>query len=506
MTALATAVDTKPVASSLVAPCVRRLDDAFSPDLADPMSDDSMGGSGGSSGGCPNNGSGRWKRELEPGGCEEQQPPPAKRASPVPRIPHSPEGTAVTEAASTAAAAQHLSGAAAPVPAPAPAKPAPPPRHWQSSPTGTLNGGIGGAHVHARENALAMSRAKSTSPSKAMAAVAGAAAAAASSATSAVCTRAGRTTAVGVDRPRSPALLSERPALHGEHPPPPQQPPQQQQQHTRPASSLSASPPLTMVGHHHHCRDILKPSPAKQNVGVVGVGGLEYGGAGESGKGGSCKGLKRPLGGGGLRASASWDGGSASSAPPGSGGGFSAPPAVCTSCEVREPCSGGGCGGGGGGGGGGGDGKGATLRPPPSTACLSPLPFARSISAESSGGGGPTGNDLRRHLLGDVDGFSSDTPLSYPFGSLQSSPSLGPQLAVGVRSTSGGGGGSSAGGGGVGAAGHGVDDELAMLMGNDNMHDIQDCMRTLQASPAVSLQLKWFGSSRAFWKRPTHPF
>lgn len=461
MTALASTVDTKPAASPLIAPCVRRLDGAFSP-----MSDDSMGG-GGSGGGSSddgiNNGSGRWKRELEPDISEEQQPPPAKRVSPIPRRPHTPEAAAATE---VTAAVQHLGDAlgTAPIVSASSVRP------WQSSPTCALNGGT---HAHARENALAMSRAKSTSPSKAGAALAGASAAV--TPTSAASTRPGRASTVGADRPRSPPLLSEKPAaMSGEH------------QHPRPGSSLSATPPLTMVRHHHHCRDILKPSPAKQNVGVGVEGGTGGRGAGKGGvdgdnsPGSSCKGMKRPLG-GGLRACASWDGGSASNAPPGSGGGFSAPLAVCASCEGgREPsCSGGG------------DSGGAALRPPPTsttTACLSPLPFARSISTESSGAGAGVGNELRRNLLGE-DGFS-DNPLSYSFSSVQSSPSVRPQLAGVGRSGSGGGSADGGGGGGAGAGGdgggHGEVDELAMLMGNDNMHDIQDCMRTLQASPTVS--------------------
>eukprot|EP00752_Nemacystus_decipiens_P012045 g10679.t1 len=469
MTALASTADTKPAAPPLVAPCVRRLDGAFSP-----MSDDSMGGGGsggGSSDGGMNmsNGSGRWKRELEPDGSEEQQPPPAKRVSPIPRRPQTPDAAPTTEIATVAAAAAavpHLGDAVATVPI----APASSVRPWQSSPTCGLNGGT---HAHAREHALAMGRAKSTSPSKAVAALAGAAAAV--TPTSAASTRHGRTSAAGAGRPRSPPLLSEKPAsMSGEH------------QHPRPSSSLSASSPLTMVGHHHHCRDILKPSPAKQNVGVGVEGGVGARGAGKGGvdgdsPGSSCKGMKRPLG-GGLRASASWDGGSASNAPPGSGGGFSAPPAVCASCESRDPCS---CSGGG-------DGRGAPLRPPPppapstTTTCLSPLPFARSTSTESSGVGAGVGNELRRNLLGE-DSFS-DNPLSYSFSSTHSSPGVGPQLSGVGRSVGGGGSaGVGGGGGGAGAAGagggHGDVDELAMLMGNDNMHDIQDCMRTLQASP-----------------------
>ena len=465
MTALASTVDTKPAASPLVAPCVRRLDGAFSP-----MSDDSMGG-GGSGGGSSdggmntnmnmNNGNGRWKRELEPDDSEEQQPPPAKRVSPIPRRPQTPDASATTE---IAAAVQNLGHAAGT----APMAPASSVRPWQSSPTCGLNGGT---HAHAREHALAMGRAKSTSPSKAVAALAGAAAAV--TPTSAASTRPGRASTVGADRPRSPPLLSEKPALSGEH------------QHPRPSSSMSASSPLTMVGHQHHCRDILKPSPAKQNVGGGVEGGIGARGAGKGrvdsdSPGSSCKGMKRPLG-GGLRASTSWDGGSASNAPPGSGGGFSAPPAVCASCEGREPCS---CSGGG-------DSRGAALRPPPpsTTTCLSPLPFARSISTESSGVGAGVGAELRRNLLGE-DGFS-DNPLSYSFSSTQSSPGVGPQLAGVGRSVSGGGSAGGGGGGGAGAGGggggHGEVDELAMLMGNDNMHDIQDCMRTLQASPTVSV-------------------
>eukprot|EP00903_Cladosiphon_okamuranus_P007699 g7461.t1 len=461
MTALASTVDTKPAASPLVAPCVRRLDGAFSP-----MSDDSMGGGGsggGSSDGGMNNGSGRWKRELEPDISEEQQPPPAKRVSPIPRRPQTPEAAAA--ATELAAPVQHRGDAVGT----APIAPASSVRPWQSSPTCALNGG---AHTQARENALAMSRSKSTSPSKAGAALAGASAAV--TPTSAASTRPCRANTVGADRPRSPPLLSEKPAaVSAGH------------QHPRPSSSLSVTSLLTMVGHHHHCRDILKPSPAKQNVGVGAEGGPGGRGAGKGGAdgdnspGSSCKGMKRPLG-GGLRASASWDGGGASNAPPGSGGGFSAPPAVCASCEGdREPCS---CSRGG-------DSRVVALQPPPpstTSGCLSPLPFARSTSAELSGVGAGVGNELRRNLLGE-DGFS-DNPLSYSFNSVQSSPNVGPQLAEVGRSGSGGGsaGGGGGGGAGVGSGngGHGEVDELAMLMGNDNMHDIQDCMRTLQASPA----------------------
>lgn len=492
MTTLGSAVDSKPAASSLVAPCVRRLGGAFSPAL-DPMSDGSIddggGGDGGGTGGIGDDGlndvNGRWKRELEPGGCEEQQPPPAKRVSPILRRPHSssvatvaPGGAAAGAAAAAAAAAQYLGDAAAATPI----VPAPTGRPCPSSPTCALSGGS--THAHARDNALAMSRAPSSSPSKVMAAMAGAAAVAAvtSAASSTVSANPIRATSLVADRPRSPPRLSGKsavstaPTANGEHPSHHQV--QQQQQHVRHNSSSSAPSPLTMVGHHHHCRDILKPSPAKQNVGVGG-GGLEddVGAAGMGGGGGdgdvdspgnnSCKGMKQTLGGGGLRAPAIWDGGSASSGQPGSGGGLSAPSAVCASCEGREPCSGD-C-----------DGKGGALRPSSMSACLSPLPFARSISTDSSGAGGGTGNHAGRSLF-------ADNPLPYPTNGLQqSSLGVGPPLAEGGRSL-------SVGGGGGGGGGHGEVEDFAMLMDNDdNTNDIHACMRTLQASPAVSFGRRW---------------
>ncbi|CBN78815.1 expressed unknown protein [Ectocarpus siliculosus] len=107
------------------------------------------------------------------------------------------------------------------------------------------------------------------------------------------------------------------------------------------------------------------------------------------------------------------------------------------------------------------------------------------MSTESSGaGGGGVANDLRRNLLGEGDGFTDG---GYSFSSLQSTSSTGTHPAGIGRSASGGGssaggGGGGGGGGGSGGGSRGVD-ELEMLIGNDNMHDIQDCMRTLQASP-----------------------
>lgn len=283
-----------------------------------------------------------------------------------------------------------------------------------------------------------------------------------------------------------------------------------------------SSPLLNNAGGYR--REILKPSPAKENVGVT----LDNGGGSEGGgrehesdgsvgggrgdqrvaealpPGGSsgspsnlCKSMKRPLG-GGLRASSSWDGGCASSAPSCGGGGFSAQPA-CRSCggdggngsssygcgvsngggefgegfEVREACS---C---------------KLTRASVSSSALlssrlSPLPFARGISLDSmgsmsAGGGYDTAVAVaaataaaRRHSLGEGDMFS-DQMLSEEL-ELSSSPSTGPQLNDTGRSES----SSNMGGGGGGGGVEGLD----MLIPGD-LQNIEDCMRTLQASPTV---------------------
>lgn len=459
MTTLAS-VDTTSAASIL--PRVRRSGGAFSPVLGTSMSDNHLG-AGGGVGGVSSNAGGRWKRELEPG--DGQEPPPAKRMSPVPLRPHDKDahqGTCARRLDSSRPAdpsSLRLGDAAMPGSRGAFLRG----RTWQSSPFRTEGGGGGGGGAHtlppARETALGIGRAHTTSPVKAMA-------------TAVASTRPSRASTLVGERPSSPPQLWEKAAsvmtsgepLHRPYPVP-----TQRGGGLGPKPSSPSPSPLMVGG----CRrDVLKPAAAKRNIGVS----LESGGGGGGGDklaaealppgrdGNSCKSMKRPLG-GGLRASSSWDGGCASSAPPGSGGGFSATPAcrACgggnsgefgDSCEGREACS---C-------------KGVR---PSSTTCLSPLPFGRGISSESGG----AGQETRRHLLGDDDMFS-DHILSHAL-SLSTCPAVGPQIAASGRSGS----GSAAGAGGAGVGG---DVEGLEIMMPGDMHDIEDCMRTLQASPTVS--------------------
>lgn len=342
-------------------------------------------------------------------------------------------------------------------------------RTWQSSPFRNESGGGGSvAHPvpHARDMALSIGRAHTTSPKKVTVEAEG-------------CTKHGRAVAQVAELcPLSPPQLLEKasPMMTGGDQSLPR--PCPVPTYAGGGSALGMTPPLGMAGYR---RDVLKPSRLKQNAGIPQEAGT-CSDSGGGGPGNPHRSMKRPLG-GGLRASGSWDGGCASSAPPGRGGGLTALPA-CRFCgsggggnteespdggEGREACS---CKGG---------------RSTSTTArCLSPLPFARSFSVDSIG----TGHDGRRE--GDM---FSDHMLS-EFG-LSASPSLDPQLAshnvdgsVGVIEGEGVDHGVEEGGGGGGEARDEEEEELRMLMPSD-MHDIEDCMRTLQGTPTVRSLLEY---------------
>ncbi|CAM9883875.1 unnamed protein product [Laminaria digitata] len=515
MTSLAS-VDTTAAASSLL-PCVRRPGGVFSPIIGGPMSDNNAaagcggGGGGGSGGGGEglSNGIGRWKRDLEPGGCEEA--PPAKRVSPTARKPRGPENPPPHQPQ------PHQAPPGRRFEARRPGDPPPMLMHPQGETAEPWGLGHGGAHLmlQARETALAMGRARTTSPAAMLATAASAAptaptatpataaaAIATASAPAAIAFVGAKMTPTTERPPSPPPRLWEKPsAMANGDPPhrptvaaPPPPPPQGGAGGAAPKAAMPL--PLTGAG----CRrDILKPFPAKHNIGfdvekgTSGVGGggqraadtLPLGGGGGGGGGSdggspnhAFKSMKRPLS-GGMRPSSSWDGTCASNATLGGGRGNFSAPSACRSCgggkgselgdcwEGKEACS---C-------------RGVRL----STAtCPSPLPFARSISAESSSG---LGVDERRNSVGDSEAFH-DTLFAHGLG-LPSSPSAEPQGNGGGGGGGGGGGirrGVSAGSGvgslePIGGGGHAEDgDELDMLM-PDDMHDIQDCMRTLQGSP-----------------------
>lgn len=451
--------------------------------------------------------SGRWKRELQLAGGE--QPPPAKRMSPVPPRGLDPATRESTDPSRSAHLAGLNLGVAIEVEVSAHATSryaggtGPRERSCQSLP---FRSDEQHSH-HAREAAQAIGRAHTMSPTKTDATPS-------------------NTNTIKSDRPTRSLTMTERSVA-----PPPklwEKVPSASlsvELLVRPSATLGAasvsaaatatgarveggagqkatSASLPMVSGYR--RDVLKPSP-QQNAGAncavdgnTGLsmmcknnaninaaasttasvhrdsggecGGPGFGGggdqrgtntlrsvAGDDSPGGSRRSMKRPLG-GGLRASSSWDGGSASNAPPGSGGGFSAAPA----CRC--------CGGGGVRDNGGDTGEGAdshqgetcSCKGVRTSLCLSPLPFFRGTNSDGV-------YDGRRCGIGEEDIFS-DHMLSNAF-SPPSSPAFEPH---GVGS-----------GAGVGGEGSGVDG-LEMLSTGGEMHDIADCMRTLQGSPTVS--------------------